>query len=102
MPDAYKVTLLIPMQDNEGQPFDLSTWSWWSDELADLVDGFTDMGVVTGWWHGYTDQNRAIIVIVRLMEEVLAIRSLLVRACKRFRQEAMYFEYHSVQFEEVR
>lgn len=101
-PTALKVTLLIPLHDNDGEPFDLVTWSWWNDELTSLVSGFTDHGVATGWWRGYTDQNRVIIIIVRSMHEVVAIRDLLARARHRFRQEAMYLEYHRVFFEEVR
>lgn len=102
MPDSFKVTLLIPMRDNDGLPFDQRIWRWWHHELSSLVSGFTDIGIVTGWWRGYSDQNRGTVIVVRSMEEVSAIRSLLVRARERFRQEAMYFEYHTVTFEEVR
>ena len=101
-PTDLKVTLMVPLNDNEGQPFDLATWSWWNDQLTSLVSGFTDLGVVTGWWRGYSDQNRAIVIIVKSMREVGAIRRLLSQACGRFRQEAMYLEYHRVFFEEVR
>src|SRR5215212_4319495 len=62
---AIKVTLLVPLADNDGEPFDLITWSWWNDELTELVSGFTDLGVVTGWWRGFSDQNRIIVVIVK-------------------------------------
>jgi hypothetical protein len=102
MPTTVKVTLLIPLRDNEGEPFDIATWSRWNDELTALVSGFTDLGVVTGWWRGYSDQNRVIVIIVRSMSEVNAIRDLLLRARHWFRQEAMYLEYHRVFFEEVR
>lgn len=51
---------------------------------------------------GYSDQNRAIAIIVKSQREVDAIRDLLVEARARFRQEAMYLEYHEVYFEEVR
>ena len=98
---GLKVTILIPLQDNDGDPFDLATWSWWNDELTELVSGFTDLGVVTGWWRGYSDQNRVIVVIVKTMREVDALRELLRQARVRFRQEAMYLEYHEVVFEEV-
>jgi len=101
-PTGLKVTLLIPLNDNDGEPFDLETWSWWTDQLSILVSGFTDLGVVTGWWRGYADQNRVIVIIVKSIREVEAIRRLLIEACSRFRQEAMYLEYHQVYFEEVR
>jgi hypothetical protein len=66
-----------------------------------LVSGFTDLGVATGWWRGFSDQNRVIVVVVRSMHEVNAIKALLREARVRFRQEAMYLEYHRVFFEEV-
>lgn len=98
---AIKVTLMIPLADNDGTPFDLPTWTWWSDALTNLVSGFTDMGVATGWWRGYSDRNRVITIVVRSSREVEAIRRLLFEARARFRQEAMYLEYHRVFFEEV-
>lgn len=101
-PTGLKVTLLVPLNDNDGIPFDIPTWSWWNDRLTSLVSGFTDAGLVTGWWRGYSDQNRVIVIIVRSQQEVDAIRELLTEARIRFRQEAMYLEYHEVFFEEVR
>jgi hypothetical protein len=101
-PTGIKVTLLVPFTDNDGEPFDLATWSWWNDRLTALVTGFSDLGVATGRWRGYTDQNRVIVIIVKTMKEVDDIRELLSDARNRFRQEAMYLEYHRVFFEEVR
>jgi hypothetical protein len=40
-------------------------------------------------------------IVVRSGEEVESIRRLLREAKARFRQEAMYLEYHPVMFEEV-
>ncbi len=98
---AIKVTLILPLTDNEGHPFDLNTWTWWSDALMNLVSGFTDLGVATGWWRGHADRNRVLTIVVRSGEEVDSIRRLLREAKARFRQEAMYLEYHPVMFEEV-
>ena len=97
----FKVTLLIPLTDNDGQQFDLLTWTWWSDQLAVLVNGFTEHGVATGWWRGHADHNRVFVIVVKTLREVDALRRLLVEGCNRFRQHAMYFEYHRVFFEEV-
>jgi hypothetical protein len=101
LPTHLKVTLLVPLIDNDGQPFELQTWSWWNDRLTSVVSGFTDHGVVTGWWRGYSDQNRVIVIVVKTMNEVNELRDLLLEARHRFRQEAMYLEYHRVFFEEV-
>ena len=98
---GFKVTLMLPLRDNAGNLIDRDTWEWWHDSLTGLVSGFTDMGVVSGWWRGYTDENRRLTIIVRSMREVQAIRKLLREARIRFHQEAMYLEYHAVSFEEV-
>jgi hypothetical protein len=98
----HKVTVLLPLSDNEGQPFDEQTWSWWNDHLTSLVAGFTDLGVVSGWWRGFSDRNRHLTIIVESMHEIDAIRDLLRSARHRFRQEAMYLEYHVTTFEEIR
>jgi hypothetical protein len=34
---GVKVTLMIPLADNDGEPFDLWTWDWWSDRLLAVV-----------------------------------------------------------------
>jgi len=99
---SYKVTVLLPLSDNDGEPFDVQTWTWWNDRLTSLVAGFTDLGVVSGWWRGFSDRNRHISIIVETMREVDAIRELLREARLRFRQEAMYLEYHVIEFEEIR
>ena len=43
---------MLPLKDNEGVPIDRDTWRWWHDRLTSLVAGFTDLGVVSGWWRG--------------------------------------------------
>ena len=100
--DSFKVTLLFPLRDNDGNPFDQEIWGWWWDQITRLFTGFTDLGVVKGWWQGHSDLNRWIVVVVRTEREINQIREFLRSACKRFRQEAMYLEYHPVRFEEVK
>jgi hypothetical protein len=99
---GYKLTLLIPLLDNAGGRFDAGTWLWWHHSLSSIVTGFTDMGMVRGWWRGYSDRHRHFTIVVSAMHEVDGIRELLREARSRFGQEAMYFEYHPVHFEEVR
>lgn len=94
----YKITLLFPVFDNDGNPFPAEVWSWWADELAELVKGFTDRGV----WHGQAELNREIFMVVKTKREVDAIRDFLRRARRKFRQKVMYFDYHHVRFEEVK
>ena len=97
----WKVTMLFPLFDNDGNPFAEAIWRWWRIEITRLARGFTDTGVVTGWWQGMSDQNRSVVIIVKTEREIDALRRFLVRARKKFRQRAMYFDYHPTHFEEV-
>lgn len=98
---SYKVTFLIPLRDDDGEPFDLAYWTWWVDALARCVSDFADRGVGSGPWGNTMDQHRMIVVMVRSMREVDELRELLRRARMRFGLETMYLEYHEVLFEEV-
>lgn len=103
-PNAFKVTLIFPMQDNERKPFPESVWRWWHAEVIRLFSGFTDMGRVEGYWMKQTERNKLIFCVVRSETRLGEIRSFLEEARKpeRFNQEAMYFEVHSVFQEDVR
>jgi hypothetical protein len=100
--ECFKVTMFFPLRDNEGNVFDEDTWEWWIGEITRIVSGFTDLGVVAGWWHGHSDQNRWIMAVVRSEEEVNELRDFVQVAGKRFRQDTMYFEWHTVHFELVK
>lgn len=100
-PNAFKVTLFFPLHDNQKRPFSADIWDWWKQELSKLVSGFTDLGVVNGWWLGHSDQNRWIVIVVKTERDVERIKSFLRAARTKFKQEAMYFESHPVYFEEV-
>ncbi len=100
--NGWKVTMLFPLQDDEGKPFSEEIWRWWRTEIRRLVRGFTDMGVVAGWWEGVSDLNRSIVTIVRTEREIAALRNFLLAAREKFSQDAMYFDYHPTHFEEVR
>jgi hypothetical protein len=98
----FKVTLLFPLYDNDGNPFPEDVWDWWRNGMTALVRGFTDLGVVEGWFKGQSDRNRWIVVIVKTENEVDTIRKFVQSARLKFRQDAMYLEYHLVRYEEVK
>jgi len=100
--NALKVTLLFPLFDNEGNFFEEEIWGWWRDEMSKILTAFTDMGIVTGWWLGQSDRNRWIVTVVKAQKEVDRIRDFLRLAREKFKQEAMYLDYHPVHFEEVK
>ncbi len=61
----FQVTLLFPLRDNDGNPFPEEVRSWWFDEMTKLVKGFTDRGVVRGWWRKRSELNREVFMIVK-------------------------------------
>jgi hypothetical protein len=94
--------MFFPWEDNEGNVFDEDIWDWWDDEITRIVSGFTDLGLVVGWWRGHSDQNRWIMAVVRSNEEVDKLRDFVRVAGRRFKQDTMYFEWHAVRFELVK
>jgi hypothetical protein len=99
LPRCLKVTLFSPLLDNDGEAFDEEVWRWWQREMLRLGD-YTAPGIVDGVYRGHTDHNRMIVMVVE-ESRLETIREFLVEARERFRQEAMYFEYHDVSFELV-
>lgn len=101
--NAVKVTLYFPLRDNDDVEFPVEVWEWWQNEMHQMLKGFTDRGVVHGWWLEHSDENRWISVIVKSQEEVDQIREFLkkAKAEDKFNQDAMYLEYHPTRFEEV-
>lgn len=67
-PNAFKVTLIFPMQNNEQKPFHESVWRWWLSEITRLFPGFTDVGEVEGYWMKQTERNKLISCVVRREE----------------------------------
>ena len=94
-----KVTLIFPIFDNSGEPFDAEVWRWWQREMLRLGD-YTELGIAEGVFRGQTDRNRILVMVVE-PEALDAIRAFLKEARKRFDQEAMYLEFHPVEFELV-
>jgi hypothetical protein len=103
--NAIKVTLLFPLLDNDGEPFDRETWSWFQDELVRLSGlgfDFTELGRTEGTWRGHADRCRWIVTVVKSDEDVEEIRRFLREARVKFRQEVMYLDYHRVHFELIK
>jgi hypothetical protein len=99
--NALKVTMFFPLYDNHGDAFGSEIWAWWRENIALLLNGFTDLGVVEGWWQGQSDRNRWIVAVVRTETEVDRIRKFLRSARVTFQQDAMYLDFHGVHFEEI-
>lgn len=97
MTESLKVTLIFPLYGNDGEPFSREVWTWWRGEILRLGD-YTELGNAKGVYRGHTDRNLVIFMIVE-PSALDAIREFLAEARKRFEQDAMYFEYHPIQFE---
>lgn len=101
--NSIKVTISIPMRDNEGRPFTDEDHAWLMDRLVSLfVEGFTKIPNVQGWWRGHDDANMLFFAAIQAKDELEAARALapvrefLGEAKVRFRQKAMYLEWHWV------
>jgi hypothetical protein len=55
-PNRIKVTLLFPLFDNDGNPFDRETWRWWQREMKKLDVDFSELGLAGGVWRGQKDR----------------------------------------------
>lgn len=100
-PNAVKVTMLFPLLDNNGNPFDEETWSWWMDKVEEVLGDFTEMGLTKGDWRGYADQCRWIMAVIP-KDRLNAVRSFLKEARERFKQKRMYLDFHPVHLELVK
>ena len=101
MSESLKVNLLFPLEDNDGEPFDEDVWGWWRSEMTVRFAGYTDLGKVKGYWEGYSDQHRMVVMVLP-DSELPAVRRFLQEARERFRQEAMYLDHHPVVLELIR
>ncbi len=99
--NAFKVTVLFPLADNDGRPFDSEIWRWWRDEMMQLQLAFTDTGVVQGSWEGQSEEHRSVFWIVRSKKEVARLRQFVAEAKERFEQKEMFFEWFPVRYEGV-
>jgi len=62
---------------------------------------FIDLGVVAGWWEGYSDPNQWIVAVVATQDEIDELRRFVQLARQLLKQECMYFEWHEVWLELV-
>jgi len=99
--NAYRVTVFFPLADNDGHPFERDIWNWWRDEITKLRFAFTELGVVRGYWEGYSEEHRWLFWIVASAEEVSRLRDFITQAKERFRQMEMFFEVVPVFYEGV-
>lgn len=99
-PNRIKVTMLFPLRDNDGRPFDEETWNWWMDKVLEVLGDFTEMGLTNGGWRGHADQCRWIMAVIS-EDRLDAVHSFLHEARERFKQKAMYLDFHPVRLELV-
>lgn len=92
-----KISFLLPLLDNEGQPYPASDWDWLTDELVARFGGWTLDGKVEGAWrdpqtgHVYRDASCRYVVVVQA-PAVGDLLSFLGEVKVRFRQLALFVE----------
>lgn len=92
-----KALLLVPLRDNERNPFSYRAFRALEDELTNLAGGVTAQGGVTGVWSDaagrvYRDRSRQYIVALSSWRQLPEFLALVERARISLRQEAMYVE----------
>jgi hypothetical protein len=92
------VDILVPLADNDGEPFPQSAFNTLEHFFTELCGGFTRRGDVEGAWRSPTtgdvmrDRSRSYVVTlpVEEAEEQIARIELFIR--RFFRQEAAFLE----------
>lgn len=92
-----KFLFLVPLSDNEGQPFGTSEWDWLCDELVIRFGGWSLDGKIEGAWRDpvsgrvYRDSSYRYVVVVE-QTAVPGFLAFMADVKARFRQEALYVE----------
>ncbi len=91
-----KIVFLVPLLDNDSQPFPASDWDWMQDELVARYGGWTLDGHVEGAWRddsGQVYRDRSVRYVVVVPETAVSgLFSFLGDIKARFRQLALYVE----------
>jgi hypothetical protein len=88
-------TILVPLANNEGEPFGADVFAALESELLDLAGGFTRQEGLIGFWRSdagrvYEDRMRGYTVALGTRNARATVIALARRWCVAFAQEAMY------------
>jgi len=97
--NAFKVTVIFPQRDPEGNPIAASLWNGMTTELRELESDFTEVPIRGEWRSENDDDSRFYFLTVLDMDRVEGLQKFVGRWRQPFRQRAMYFDYHPVRFE---
>lgn len=90
-----KTMFLVPLQDNDGQPFGADDWRELEQQLLQF-GGFSSGAVVEGAWEAggriYRDTSRTYIVALASWTQLPQWLEVVRWARTKFRQEAIYVE----------
>jgi hypothetical protein len=90
-----RASFLIPLRDNDGNPFEYTDFTWLNGQLVTRFTGYTRDGIVSGEWFEsgvrYADDSYRFVVAIA-NEQLETLAALLEEACERFKQEALYLE----------
>lgn len=91
-----KALVLVPIQDNEGQPFGPNDWDELERKFINSFGGFSGGGLVQGAWADqgtiYRDTSRRYEVAVTSWTEIPNFLALAHWTRTHFRQLAVYVE----------
>ena len=90
-----KALVLVPVRDNDGEPFPRRTWLELEQRLT-AFGGFSRRNGVVGVWESeerlYNDISREYSTALAFWTQFPEWLSIVRWACEAFRQEAMYIE----------
>jgi hypothetical protein len=88
-------SLLVPLADNDGNPFPAAMFAALEDELVARFGGFTHAGTKGGAWRGddgvvYRDRSRQYDIAVESWIDIPDFLQLVDRVAVKFRQRAVF------------
>jgi len=90
-----KALLMVPLTDNQGQPFSRAHWIRLGEQMTQF-SGYSVQENVEGVWvdagRVYRDRNRAYTVVLTSIRQLPAWVAVVEWALEAFSQEAVYVE----------
>lgn len=92
-----QTVILIPLTDNDGEPFPSSIWHQLQESLLTLAGGYSEEGPVSGAWRDqngrvYRDKSLRYTVSLNSWTQFPEWLRLVDDLRKLYRQEALYIE----------
>src|ERR1043166_8991866 len=92
---GFKFQMCVPVADEDGNPFDIATWTWWRDEILRLVKVLNDS---EGPWTTRSERYRWLDWTVRSEEQLNVLLHFARETRATFGIEAIYADHYPITF----